>query len=75
VFGAAPLPDPAEVDRRIAAAIAALAARPPGTPEHRAARDPARAPLPGMPEPLRRRCRGAVLADPTVWAAFGLQGR
>ena len=37
--------------------------------------DPARAPLPGMPEPLRRRCRRAVLADPTVWAAFGHQGR
>ena len=37
--------------------------------------DPARAPLPGMPEPMRRRCRGAVLADPAVWAAFGHQGR
>ena len=37
--------------------------------------DPARAPLPGMPESLRRRCRGAVLADATVWAAFGHQGR
>ena len=38
MFGAAPLPDPVEVDRRIAAATAALAARSPGTPEHRAAR-------------------------------------
>ena len=38
MFGAAPLPDPAEVDGRIAAATAALAALPPGTPEHRAAR-------------------------------------
>ena len=37
--------------------------------------DPARAPLPGMPETMRPRCRGAVLADPTVWAAFGHQGR
>lgn len=38
VFGAAPLPNPAEIERGIVAATAALAEHPPGTPEHRAAR-------------------------------------
>ena len=38
MLGAAPLPDPREVDRRIAAASAALAVHPPGTSEHRAVR-------------------------------------
>ena len=37
--------------------------------------DEDRAPLPGMPESMRRRSRGAVLADVSVWAAFGHQGR
>jgi hypothetical protein len=37
--------------------------------------DPDRAPLPGMPVPLRRRCRNPLLADVSVWAAFGHQGR
>jgi CHAT domain-containing protein len=37
--------------------------------------DPFRVPLPGMPEPMRRRCRSRMLADVSVWAAFGHQGR
>lgn len=37
--------------------------------------DPDRAPLRGMPESMRRRCRGRLLADVSVWATFGHQGR
>ena len=37
--------------------------------------DDDREPLPGMPEPMHRRCRRGRPVDVSVWAAFGHQGR